>query len=92
MSIGIVTDSTCDLPQHVIHGLGIKVIPLFINIGDKGYLDEVDITRRDFYTTCRGTQFTRRPAHRAWMHSKMHTKHWQMGDMPRFSLFTFRKN
>lgn len=50
MSIAIVTDSTCDLPQHVIHELGIKVIPLFINIGDKGYLDGVDITRKDFYT------------------------------------------
>ncbi|MBK9926727.1 MAG: DegV family protein [Anaerolineales bacterium] len=50
MTIGIVTDSTCDLPQNTIHELGITVIPLFINIGDKGYLDGVDITRRDFYT------------------------------------------
>ena len=50
MTIGIVTDSTCDLPQEVIQKLGITVIPLFINIGDKGYLDGVDITRKDFYT------------------------------------------
>jgi DegV family protein with EDD domain len=50
MTIGIVTDSTCDLPQHIIEELGIKVIPLFINIGNKGYLDGVDITRKDFYT------------------------------------------
>jgi DegV family protein with EDD domain len=50
MTIGIVTDSTCDLPQEVIQELGIIVIPLFINIGDKGYLDGVDITRKDFYT------------------------------------------
>lgn len=49
MSIAIVTDSTCDLPQHVIQNVGIHVIPLFINIGDKGYLDGVDITRKDFY-------------------------------------------
>lgn len=49
MSIAIVTDSTCDLPQHVIQNVGILVIPLFINIGDKGYLDGVDITRKDFY-------------------------------------------
>lgn len=54
MSIAIVTDSTCDLPQHVIHELDIKVIPLFINIGDKGYLDGVDITRKDFYTNLPG--------------------------------------
>ncbi len=50
MTIRIVTDSTCDLPQHVIQELGITVVPLFINIGDKGFLDGVDITRRDFYT------------------------------------------
>ena len=54
MTIGIVTDSTCDLPQNIIEALGIKVIPLFINIGDKGYLDGVDITRQTFYTNLPG--------------------------------------
>ncbi|NJC97093.1 MAG: hypothetical protein C3F07_15870 [Anaerolineales bacterium] len=50
MTIGIVTDSTCDLPKNIIEELGIMVIPLFINIGDRGYLDGVDITRTEFYT------------------------------------------
>lgn len=50
MTIGIVTDSTCDLPPNTIEELGITVIPLFINIGDKGYLDGVNITRTEFYT------------------------------------------
>ena len=50
MTIKIVTDSTCDLPQNVIQELGITVVPLFINIFDKGYLDGVEITRQDFYT------------------------------------------
>ncbi|MCJ7624849.1 MAG: DegV family protein, partial [Anaerolineaceae bacterium] len=54
MSIKIVTDSTCDLPQHVIQELGITVVPLYINIGDKGYLDGVEITRKDFYTNLPG--------------------------------------
>ncbi|MCE9644961.1 MAG: DegV family protein [Chloroflexi bacterium] len=54
MTIAIVTDSTCDLPQHIVHELGIKVIPLFINIGDKSFLDGVDITRKDFYTNLPG--------------------------------------
>ncbi|MFA9405435.1 MAG: DegV family protein, partial [Anaerolineales bacterium] len=44
------TDSTSDLPQEVIQNLGITVVPLFINIGDEGYLDGVEITRKDFYT------------------------------------------
>jgi hypothetical protein len=35
MSIKIVTDSTCDLPQSVIEELGITVVPLFINLFDK---------------------------------------------------------
>ena len=50
MSIKIVTDSTCDLPQQVIKDLDITVVPLYINIGDKGYLDGVDISRVEFYT------------------------------------------
>ena len=54
MSIAIVTDSTCDLPPHVIQELSITVVPLYINIGDKGYLDGVDITRKDFYTNLAG--------------------------------------
>jgi DegV family protein with EDD domain len=48
--IRIVTDSTCDLPNEVIKELNIAVVPLFINIGDKGFLDGVDISRKDFYT------------------------------------------
>ena len=48
--IRIVTDSTCDLPIEVIKDLDIAVIPLYINIGEEGYLDGVDITRKDFYS------------------------------------------
>jgi DegV family protein with EDD domain len=50
MTIKIVTDSTSDLPQEVVKELGITVVPLFINIGDKGYLDGVEISRQEFYT------------------------------------------
>ena len=49
MTIKIVTDSTCDLPADVIEELGISVVPMFINIGDKGYLDGIEITRQEFY-------------------------------------------
>jgi DegV family protein with EDD domain len=50
MTVKIVTDSTCDLPESVIQELGITVIPLYINLFDKGYLDGVEISRQDFYT------------------------------------------
>jgi DegV family protein with EDD domain len=49
VSIKIVTDSTCDLPADVIAQYGISVVPLFINIGNQGYLDGVDISREQFY-------------------------------------------
>lgn len=49
MTIKIVTDSTCDLPESIIDKLDIKVIPLYINIGNKGFLDGVDISRKEFY-------------------------------------------
>lgn len=49
MSIRIVTDSTCDLPKAIIEKHGITVIPLYINQGDKSYLDGVDLTRDEFY-------------------------------------------
>jgi DegV family protein with EDD domain len=50
MSIRIVTDSTCDLPARIVAKLGIRVLPLHIHVGNREYLDGVDITRDDFYT------------------------------------------
>lgn len=47
--IRIVTDSTCDLPQSVVDRLQITVLPLYINIGSKTYLDGVDMSRQAFY-------------------------------------------
>lgn len=49
MSILIVTDSTCDLPASIVEKHGITVIPLYINQGDKSYLDGVNLSREDFY-------------------------------------------
>jgi DegV family protein with EDD domain len=49
MSIKIVTDSTCDLPESVIAEYGITVIPLYINVGGQGYLDGVELSREEFY-------------------------------------------
>lgn len=57
MTIKIVTDSTCDLPGEVIQNLGISVVPLYINIGNQGYLDGVDISRKEFYTNLAGYPF-----------------------------------
>ena len=50
MTIKIVADSTCDLPQQVIKAFDITIVPMFINIGERGYLDGIDISREDFYS------------------------------------------
>ena len=49
MSVRIVTDSTCDLPEDIVAQYGITVVPLYINIGDQGYLDGVELSREEFY-------------------------------------------
>jgi DegV family protein with EDD domain len=49
MSVRIVTDSTCDLPPGIISQLGIRVMPLYIHVGDRAYLDGIDMTRAEFY-------------------------------------------
>lgn len=49
MTVKIVTDSTCDLPESLVARYGITVIPLYIHFGQESYLDGVEITREDFY-------------------------------------------
>jgi DegV family protein with EDD domain len=49
MAVRIVTDSTCDLPQKVVKQYGIRVVPMYIQVGNREYLDGIDITRDDFY-------------------------------------------
>ncbi|PIE80443.1 MAG: hypothetical protein CSA11_08215 [Chloroflexi bacterium] len=49
MTLKIVTDSACDVPHDMAEALDITIIPVYINIGEKGYLEGVDITRESFY-------------------------------------------
>lgn len=49
MTIKIVTDSTCDLPPELIDQHGITVVPCYINMGGKSYLDGIELSREEFY-------------------------------------------
>ena len=49
MAIKIVTDSNCDLPADLVARYGITVMPLYINIGKKSYLDGIEMTHEQFY-------------------------------------------
>lgn len=43
MSIKVVIDSAGDVPPSVAKQYGITILPVYINIGDKGYLDGVEL-------------------------------------------------
>ncbi|MFP5520820.1 DegV family protein [Peptococcus simiae] len=47
--IGIVTDSTADLPDEITSKYNIRVVPLTVTFNDKQYLDRVDLTNESFY-------------------------------------------
>ncbi len=47
--ISIATDSTSDLSEDLIRDYDITVMPLHVNMGDKEYLDGVNITPEELY-------------------------------------------
>ncbi len=47
--VGIVTDSTCDLPPSMLEDLGIGVVPVRVYFGSENYLDKVTLTPSEFY-------------------------------------------
>ncbi|MFZ5918905.1 MAG: DegV family protein [Chloroflexota bacterium] len=49
MTIQVVTDSTADLPTQTAKDYNITVVPLYINIEGKSYLDGVELSRQEFY-------------------------------------------
>ncbi len=49
MKLGIVTDSTCDLPQQIVEQYQIEVVPSLLILEGKEYADGQGISREDFY-------------------------------------------
>jgi DegV family protein with EDD domain len=49
MAVRIITDSTCDLPSAVVERYRICVIPIYIHVDGRDYIDGIDITREEFY-------------------------------------------
>ena len=46
--VGIVTDSTCDLPQDFLNRYNIRVIPLTLTMDQNEFVDKVTITPEEF--------------------------------------------
>jgi DegV family protein with EDD domain len=49
MKVQIITDSTSDIPPEMAKGLGIRIVPIYVRIGERVYRDGVDINSDDFY-------------------------------------------
>jgi len=49
MKIGIVTDSTADLPAYLVEEHNIQVVPTILVLDGKEYADGIGITREEFY-------------------------------------------
>jgi DegV family protein with EDD domain len=49
MKLGIVTDSTCDIPAYIAEQFEIEVVPSILILDGKEYADGIGISREDFY-------------------------------------------
>ena len=49
MKLGIVTDSTSDLPKYLIDQYELEVVPSILILGGQEYADGIGISREDFY-------------------------------------------
>jgi fatty acid-binding protein DegV len=52
MTVRIVTDSSCDLPQELADQLLISIVPLKVRFGDDEYVDRETITTDEFWKKC----------------------------------------
>lgn len=56
MTVKIVTDSTSDLPDHIVRALKITVVPLQVNFGDSTFFDGIDLQADEFYVKLASNQ------------------------------------
>jgi DegV family protein with EDD domain len=47
--IRVITDSSCDLPEHIIERLRIEVVPLTIRFGDEEFVDRAELSADEFW-------------------------------------------
>ena len=52
MTVKVVTDSSCDLPDALVAELGIDVVPLTIRFGSEELVDRQDLTPAEFWKRC----------------------------------------
>jgi len=53
MKVALITDSTSDLPRPLRERLGVRVVPLYVNLGGRIYRDWEEITPEEIFTKVR---------------------------------------
>ncbi|MGH9138325.1 MAG: DegV family protein [Acidimicrobiales bacterium] len=53
--VGIVTDSSCDLPDDVVGRLGIAIVPLSIRFGAEEFVDREELSVGEFWARCKAS-------------------------------------
>lgn len=48
--IGLITDSTCDLPAEIMKKYSIELVPLTVHFDEEIYYDKVDLENKKFYS------------------------------------------
>lgn len=56
MTVRVVTDSACDLPQEVVDELGIGIVPLTIRFGSEELVDRVELSTDEFWDRLRRSE------------------------------------
>jgi DegV family protein with EDD domain len=51
-AVGVVTDSSCDLPAELVARWGIEVVPLTIRFGDEELTDREQLSTSEFWARC----------------------------------------
>lgn len=61
MKLGIVTDSTCDIPKYLVEQYELEVVPSILIIDGKEFADGIGISREEFYKRLPSLHASRQP-------------------------------
>ena len=61
MKLGVVTDSTCDIPKYLVEQYELEVVPSILIIDGKEYADGIAISREEFYKRLPSLHASRQP-------------------------------
>ena len=92
MRIGLVTDSPSDLPEDFARRYRIEVVPAILVLEGRAYLDDIEITRNEFYTRLPGLRVsptTAAPSNEAF--SDTYRKLFESGCEHILGIFTAEK-